>query len=229
MTQPQRRRIPEAAVNRLPVYLQILNNLHATNVLRFSSDELAVLAGVNAAKVRKDLSYLGSYGTRGVGYEVTYLIHQIKRELGLLREWNVVVVGAGNLGCALAKFGGFAPRGFPVVGIVDNDPKKIGQSTGSLTIGDVRNLGKIVRDLNVTIGAITTSTATAQSAVDALIDAGVASILNFAPIVLATPSSVSVRNVDLGVELQILSYYEQMRTEKIEGAKTAKAPSSVSV
>lgn len=229
MTQPQRRRIPEAAVNRLPVYLQILNNLHATNVLRFSSDELAVLAGVNAAKVRKDLSYLGSYGTRGVGYEVTYLIHQIKRELGLLREWNVVVVGAGNLGCALAKFGGFAPRGFPVVGIVDNDPKKIGQSTGSLTIGDVRNLGKIVRDLNVTIGAITTSTVTAQSAVDALIDAGVASILNFAPIVLATPSSVSVRNVDLGVELQILSYYEQMRTEKIEGAKTAKAPSSVSV
>jgi redox-sensing transcriptional repressor len=229
MTQPQRRRIPEAAVNRLPVYLQILNNLHATNVLRFSSDELAVLAGVNAAKVRKDLSYLGSYGTRGVGYEVTYLIHQIKRELGLLREWNVVVVGAGNLGCALAKFGGFAPRGFPVVGIVDNDPKKIGQSTGSLTIGDVRNLGKIVRDLNVTIGAITTSTATAQSAVDALIDAGIASILNFAPIVLATPSSVSVRNVDLGVELQILSYYEQMRTEKIEGAKTAKAPSSVSV
>ena len=229
MTQPQRRRIPEAAVNRLPVYLQILNNLHATNVLRFSSDELAVLAGVNAAKVRKDLSYLGSYGTRGVGYEVTYLIHQIKRELGLLREWNVVVVGAGNLGCALAQFGGFAPRGFPVVGIVDNDPKKIGQSTGSLTIGDVRNLGKIVRDLNVTIGAITTSTATAQSAVDALIDAGVASILNFAPIVLATPSSVSVRNVDLGVELQILSYYEQMRTEKIEGAKTAKAPSSVSV
>ncbi|NBP41542.1 MAG: redox-sensing transcriptional repressor Rex [Actinobacteria bacterium] len=229
MTQPQRRRIPEAAVNRLPVYLQILNNLHATSVLRFSSDELAVLAGVNAAKVRKDLSYLGSYGTRGVGYEVTYLIHQIKRELGLLREWNVVVVGAGNLGCALAKFGGFAPRGFPVVGIVDNDPKKIGQSTGWLTIGDVRNLGKIVRDLNVTIGAITTSTATAQSAVDALIDAGVASILNFAPIVLATPSSVSVRNVDLGVELQILSYYEQMRTEKIEGAKTAKAPSSVSV
>lgn len=229
MTQPQRRRIPEAAVNRLPVYLQILNNLHATSVLRFSSDELAVLAGVNAAKVRKDLSYLGSYGTRGVGYEVTYLIHQIKRELGLLREWNVVVVGAGNLGCALAKFGGFAPRGFPVVGIVDNDPKKIGQSTGSLTIGDVRNLGKIVRDLNVTIGAITTSTATAQSAVDALIDAGIASILNFAPIVLATPSSVSVRNVDLGVELQILSYYEQMRTEKIEGAKTATASSSVSV
>lgn len=229
MTQLQRRRIPDAAVTRLPVYLQILNNLHATNVLRFSSDELAVLAGVNAAKVRKDLSYLGSYGTRGVGYEVTYLIHQIKRELGLLREWNVVVIGAGNLGCALAKFGGFTPRGFPVVGIVDNDPKKIGQTTGSLTISDVKNLGKIVRDLKVTIGAITTSTTAAQSAVDALIDAGVASILNFAPIVLATPSSVSVRNVDLGVELQILSYYEQMRTEQTEGLKSQQKSTPVTV
>ena len=229
MTQLQRRRIPDAAVTRLPVYLQILNNLHATNVLRFSSDELAALAGVNAAKVRKDLSYLGSYGTRGVGYEVTYLIHQIKRELGLLREWNVVVIGAGNLGCALAKFGGFTPRGFPVVGIVDNDPKKIGQITGSLTISDVKNLGKIVRDLKVTIGAITTSTSAAQSAVDALIDAGVASILNFAPIVLATPSSVSVRNVDLGVELQILSYYEQMRTEQTEGLKPQQKSTPVTV
>ena len=229
MTQLQRRRIPDAAVTRLPVYLQILNNLHATNTLRFSSDELAVLAGVNAAKVRKDLSYLGSYGTRGVGYEVTYLIHQIKRELGLLREWNVVVIGAGNLGCALAKFGGFTPRGFPVVGIVDNDPKKIGQTTGSLTISDVKNLGKIVRDLKVSIGAITTSTSAAQSAVDALIDAGVASILNFAPIVLATPSSVSVRNVDLGVELQILSYYEQMRTEQTEGLKSQQKSTPVTV
>lgn len=214
MTEIQKRRIPDAAVARLPVYLQILNNLLATNISRFSSDELAALAGVNAAKVRKDLSYLGSYGTRGVGYEVTYLIHQIKRELGLMREWNVVVIGAGNLGCALAKFGGFAPRGFPVVGIVDNDPKKIGQTAGSLTVSDVRNLQKLVLDQNVAIGAITTSTIAAQSAADALIDAGITSILNFAPIVLAIPSSVSVRNVDLGVELQILSYYEQMRIEK---------------
>ena len=197
--------------------------------MRFSSDELAALAGVNAAKVRKDLSYLGTYGTRGVGYEVTYLIHQIKRELGLLREWNVVVVGAGNLGSALAKFGGFGPRGFPVVGIVDNDPKKIGQSVGALTVVDARNLGKIVRDLDVSIGAITTSTSAAQSAADALLEAGVASILNFAPIVLATPSSASVRNVDLGVELQILSYYEQMRNEKTSGAKALPKFDSASV
>ncbi len=221
MTQLQRRRIPDAAVARLPVYLQILNHLATTNVLRFSSDELAALAGVNAAKVRKDLSYLGSYGTRGVGYEVTYLMYQIKRELGLMREWNVVVVGAGNLGCALAKFGGFAARGFPVVGIVDIDPKKIGQVTGSLAIADARELSKIVRDQKVKIGAITTSSAGAQSAADALMDAGITSILNFAPVVLSTPSSVSVRNVDLGVELQILSYYEQMRAESGDSSQNS--------
>ena len=227
MTQLQRRRIPDAAVARLPVYLQILNHLATTNVLRFSSDELAALAGVNAAKVRKDLSYLGSYGTRGVGYEVTYLMYQIKRELGLMREWNVVVVGAGNLGCALAKFGGFATRGFPVVGIVDIDPKKIGQVTGSLAVADARELSKIVRDQKVKIGAITTSSAGAQSAADALMDAGITSILNFAPVVLSTPSSVSVRNVDLGVELQILSYYEQMRAESGDSSQNSQKLSHV--
>ncbi|MCX6537223.1 MAG: redox-sensing transcriptional repressor Rex [Actinobacteria bacterium] len=222
MTQLQRRKIPDAAIARLPIYLQILNNLAATNVLRFSSDELAALAGVNAAKVRKDLSYLGSYGTRGVGYEVTYLTHQIKRELGLMREWNVVVVGAGNLGCALAKFDGFLSRGFPVVAIVDNDPKKIGRTTSSLTVGDVSDLKNIVRDEKISIGVITTSSSASQAAVDALVEAGITSILNFAPVVLSTPSSVSVRNVDLGVELQILSYFEQMRFET--GSKSENAP-----
>lgn len=227
MTQLQRRKIPDAAIARLPIYLQILNNLAATNVLRFSSDELAALAGVNAAKVRKDLSYLGSYGTRGVGYEVTYLIYQIKRELGLMREWNVVVVGAGNLGCALAKFDGFLSRGFPVVAIVDNDSKKIGRTTSSLTVGDVNDLKNIVRDEKISIGVITTSSVAAQAAADSLVEAGITSILNFAPVVLSAPSSVSVRNVDLGVELQILSYFEQMRLET--GGKAEKSPQLNSV
>lgn len=227
MTQLQRRKIPDAAIARLPIYLQILNNLAATNVLRFSSDELAALAGVNAAKVRKDLSYLGSYGTRGVGYEVTYLIYQIKRELGLMREWNVVVVGAGNLGCALAKFDGFLSRGFPVVAIVDNDSKKIGRTTSSLTVGDVNDLKNIVRDEKISIGVITTSSVAAQAAADSLVVAGITSILNFAPVVLSAPSSVSVRNVDLGVELQILSYFEQMRLET--GGKAEKSPQLNSV
>ena len=144
-----------------------------------------------------------------------------------MREWNVVVVGAGNLGCALAKFDGFLSRGFPVVGIVDNDPKKIGRTTSSLTVGDVGDLKNIVRDEKVNIGVITTSSPAAQSAADALIEAGITSILNFAPVVLSTPSSVSVRNVDLGVELQILSYYEQMRIEN--GSKAQNAPQLNSV
>lgn len=218
MTESSSRRIPDAAVVRLPVYLQILTNLADTGVSRFSSDELAALAGVNAAKVRKDLSYLGSYGTRGVGYDVAYLIHQIKRELGLNRAWGVVVVGAGNLGQAITKFTGFAPRGFPVVGVVDVDARKIGQKVGGLTIAAEADLPRLVRDTDAKIGAITTPPGSAQSAADALVSAGITSILNFAPIVLTTPDSVSVRNVDLCVELQILSFYEQMRLEPVGGA-----------
>ena len=128
--QPNRRRIPDATVSRLPVYLRILGEQGDAGVDSMSSERLAELAGVNAAKVRKDLSYLGSYGVRGVGYEVGYLVFQIRRELGLTHDWPVVIVGAGNLGQALAGFGGFSERGFPVVGVVDVDPAKIGSVLG---------------------------------------------------------------------------------------------------
>src|SRR3954453_23143874 len=121
-----RRRIPEATVARLPVYLRILVEQAAEEVECISSEGLAELAGVNAAKVRKDLSYLGSYGTRGVGYEVAFLVYQIRRELGLTHDWPIVIVGAGNLGHALANYGGFAERGFVVAGIVDIDEAKVG-------------------------------------------------------------------------------------------------------
>ncbi|NDC12364.1 MAG: redox-sensing transcriptional repressor Rex, partial [Actinobacteria bacterium] len=133
-TSPRRRKIPTAAVNRLPVYLQILSDLQLTETTQVSSDQLAALANVNAAKVRKDLSYLGTYGTRGVGYEVAFLIYQIKRELGLLTEWKTIVVGAGNLGSAITVNGGFASRGFPVVAIFDVDPRKIGSKVGDLVV-----------------------------------------------------------------------------------------------
>ena len=129
-----RRRIPEATVSRLPVYLRILNELAGEGVDHVSSDRLAELAGVNAAKVRKDLSYLGSYGTRGVGYEVSYLVYQVQRELGLNHEWPVVIVGAGNLGQALSGYDGFGQRGFPVAGIVDVDTSKIGSVIGGVRV-----------------------------------------------------------------------------------------------
>jgi redox-sensing transcriptional repressor len=205
-----RRRIPDAAVARLPVYLQILSDLKAEAVEQLSSDQLAALAGVNAAKVRKDLSYLGSYGTRGVGYDVAYLIYQIKRELGLLHEWNVVVVGAGNLGNALANYNGFSSRGFPVAGIVDKDASKVGKKIGGVTVRHVDELADIVRRHDVSIGVIATPSTAAQEAADALVSSGIRSILNFASAVLTVPEHISVRSVDLGVELQILGYYEQL-------------------
>lgn len=210
-----RRAIPDAAVARLPVYLQILNGLATQEVHQLSSDQLAALAGVNAAKVRKDLSYLGSYGTRGVGYEVQYLVYQIKRELGLLNDWNVVLVGAGNLGNALANYSGFASRGFSVAAIVDIDDSKVGNEVGCLRVQHVSELASIVRDLSVSIGVIATPIASAQDAADLLVEAGIGSILNFASIVLAVPSHISVRSVDLGVELQILGYYEQLNRREV--------------
>jgi redox-sensing transcriptional repressor len=210
-----RRGIPDAAVARLPVYLQILNGLATQDVHQLSSDQLATLAGVNAAKVRKDLSYLGSYGTRGVGYEVEYLVYQIKRELGLLNDWNVVVVGAGNLGNALANYSGFASRGFPVAGIVDIDDKKVGNLVGGIRVQHVSELPTIVRELSVSIGVIATPVGSAQLAADLLVAAGIGSILNFASVVLSVPDHISVRSVDLGVELQILGYYEQLNRREV--------------
>ena len=205
------RRIPEATVARLPVYLRILLDQSESGTSNVSSEELADLAGVNAAKVRKDLSYLGTYGTRGVGYEVEYLIYQVRRELGLTHDWPVVIVGAGNLGQALAGYVGFGNRGFPVAGIVDNDPAKIGSLIGGVRVRPVAELAAIVRTDEVSIGVVATPGPAAQEAADLLVAAGVTSILNFAPVVLTAPATVNVRKVDLAVELQILSYYEQRR------------------
>lgn len=197
---------------RLPVYLRILIEQAEDEVECVPSDRLAELAGVNAAKVRKDLSYLGSYGTRGVGYEVPFLVYQIRRELGLTHDWPVVIVGAGNLGQALAGYGGFGDRGFPVAGIVDVDPTKVGTVLGGVRVRDIEELSQIVQAKRVNIGVIATSAAGAQDAAERLVRAGVTSILNFAPVVLSVPRSIEVRKVDLAVELQILSYHEQRRS-----------------
>jgi redox-sensing transcriptional repressor len=211
MVDRARRRIPEATVSRLPVYLRILYELAADHVANVSSERLAELAGVNAAKVRKDLSYLGSYGTRGVGYDVEYLLYQMSRELGLTRDWPVVIVGAGNLGQALANYGGFGERGFPVSALVDVDPAKVGTTVAGVLVRHLDDLPDIVPARGGTIGVIATPAVAAQQAADRLVRAGVTSILNFAPIVLTVPRGVSLRKVDLAVEMQILSFYQQRR------------------
>jgi redox-sensing transcriptional repressor len=202
-------RIPEATVARLPLYLRSLAGLAADGVTTVSSEGLADLAGVNAAKVRKDLSHLGSYGTRGVGYDVDYLVVQMSRELGLTELHPVVIVGAGNLGQALSNYGGFADRGFPVVAMVDADPAKVGGEMSGVPVRHVDDLPKLVRRHGTVIGVIATPAPVAQDVADRLVAAGVSSILNFAPSVITVPDEVRLRKVDLAVELQILSYYQQ--------------------
>jgi redox-sensing transcriptional repressor len=204
-----RRRIPEATVARLPVYLRSLLEVQGDGQTTISSERLAEMAGVNAAKVRKDLSYLGSYGTRGVGYDVEYLLFQMQRELGLTHDWPVVIVGIGNLGQALANYGGFGERGFPVRALVDADATRVGERVGGLSIDHLDHLPAIVAERGITIGVIATPAVAAQEVADKLAAAGVQSILNFAPAVIAVPAGVSLRKVDLAVELQILSFYQQ--------------------
>jgi redox-sensing transcriptional repressor len=208
------RGVPEATIARLPLYHRALVALDDRGATTVSSEELATAAGVNSAKLRKDLSYLGSYGTRGVGYDVSYLVYQIARELGLSQDWPVVIVGVGNLGHALANYRGLGARGFRVLALVDTDAEKVGEPVGELTVEAMAELPEIVRTRGITIGIIATPAAAAQEVADALVAAGVASILNFAPAVIAVPDGVSVRKVDLATELQILSFYQSHRRIK---------------
>src|SRR5215472_16173642 len=203
--------IPEATIARLPVYLRVLYTCAEQGIATVSSEELAAAAGVNSAKLRKDLSHLGSYGTRGVGYDVEYLVYQISRELGLTQSWPVLIVGAGNLGRALANYGGFASRGFRVAALVDCDPGVVGSVIAGLRVRGADEIENIVAEHSVMIGAITVPAPAAQGICDRLVAAGVTSILNFAPVVLSVPDGVDVRKVDLSIELQILAFHAQRR------------------
>jgi redox-sensing transcriptional repressor len=205
------RRIPEATVARLPVYLRSLIEVAEAKTATISSERLAEMAGVNAAKVRKDLSYLGSYGTRGVGYDVEYLLFQISRVLGLTQDWPVAIVGIGNLGHALANYRGFSARGFRIAALFDADRSKVGEPVGGLVVRHLDDLADVAAAERIAIGIIATPASVAQDVADRLVEAGVSSILNFAPAVLNVPAEVSLRKVDLSIELQILSFYQQRR------------------
>ncbi len=204
------RRIPEATVARLPLYLQALVTAsdHGTDTI--SSGGLARASGVNSAIVRKDLSHLGAFGTRGVGYRVNELIQEVSDVLGLSQDRAVVIVGIGNLGRALAAYGGFDRRGFRIVGLLDADPAKHGTSLGGRTIESSEQLEQIVAERAVSIAVLATPASHAQEVVERLVAAGITGVLNFAPVHLDCPDHVSVRNVDLSTELQILSFYEQL-------------------
>ena len=197
--------MPRATVQRLPLYLRLLDE--RAGQAGTSSDELAVLAGVNAAKVRKDLSYLGTYGTRGVGYDVEQLRFEIRRALGLAGGWRLAIVGVGNLGSALANYGGFHEGGFGVAGLFDADPDKVGGDIAGLTVEPLDRLEEAVVERNIDIGVVAVPAGSAQAVAERLAACGIRSILNFAPTVVQVPEGVEVRRVDLSTELQVLGYH----------------------
>ena len=204
---PAARPVPEATVARLAVYLRVLTELLAEGRGTVSSEELAAATGVNSAKLRKDLSHIGSSGVRGVGYDVSRLTAQVEATLGLTHAHAVALVGVGNLGHALAGYDGFAARGFPVAALFDVDPTLVGTVIGGVVVDDTAEIPRVCAERGVTIGVLATPAPAAQRACDLLVAAGVRSILNFAPTVLSVPSGVEVRKVDLAVEMQVLSFH----------------------
>lgn len=211
------RSVPEATVARLATYLGVLTTVADRGITTVSSEELAAVAGVNSAKLRKDLSFLGSYGIRGVGYDVGTLTEQISRTLGLTVHRSVALVGVGNLGQALAGYAGFASRGFRIAALLDADPGLVGSIVRGLTVLDIADLDAIVAEHAITIAVLAVPGSVAQDVCNRLVRAGVTSILNFAPVVVAVPAHVDVRKVDLAAELQILSFHE---TRKAAAALT---------
>lgn len=203
--------LPEATVARLPEYLRALHSLADIGRDTVSSEDLAAAAGINAAKLRKDLSQLGSYGTRGVGYDVELLTSQISTVLGLAEHRAVALVGIGNLGHALAGYAGFGPRGFRIAALFDVDESRLGETINGLLVRHVADIAEVVATEGISIAMLTTPPHAAQPVADLLVNAGVTSILNFAPCVLSVPDGVDVRKVDLAIELQILSFHEHRK------------------
>jgi len=209
------RAVPEATVARLATYLRVLGVLGERSIGTVSSEELAAAAGVNSAKLRKDLSFLGSYGIRGVGYDVTTLTEQIARTLGLTVHRSVALIGLGNLGQALAGYAGFATRGFRIAALVDIDPERIGTTISDLVVQGIADLDRVVAEEQIAIAVLATPAAAAQEVCDQVVAAGVTSILNFAPVVLTVPAHVDLRKVDLAAELQILSFHENRKAAAV--------------
>lgn len=204
---PLNRRIPEATVARLPIYQRLLLELVGSGTGTVSSEQLAAMAGVNASKVRKDLSFLGSFGTRGSGYEADFLLSQIDRELGLDHDWPVAIVGIGNLGRALANAPGFTSRGFRVSALFDVAPSLIGARVRGIAIRHLDDFEEELASDPPAIGVIATPAADAQSVADRMVQADIRAILNFASRVLTVPPGVLLRDVDLSIELQVISFH----------------------
>jgi len=199
--------IPDIVIGRLPLYLRALNQLVQQGQTITSSHELGHQLGISSAQIRKDLSHFGEFGKQGTGYQISHLQAQLKQILQVNREWPMIVVGAGDLGRALAHYGGFVERGFRVVGVFDNDTQKIGTGNGDLKVRDIRELTDFLNTHNVRIAMLAVPGGVAQQVCDTLVNAGVRAILNYAPITLIVPENVHVQYIDPVMHLQRMTYY----------------------
>ena len=224
----QAKDIPQATVSRLATYLRVLSGLGDEGTLIVSSEELASAAGVGSAKLRKDLSFLGPNGVRGVGYDVARLRTRIEMALGLDRGHRVVLVGVGNLGRALTGYGGFGRRGFEMVGLFDAEPSIIGTSVTGLTVRDIADLDAACVELKPTIAVIAVPDESAQATCDRLVSAGLRCLLSFSPMALSVPATVEVRRVDLAVEMQMLSFSSARNAEGFDDGESAATPIDIS-
>ncbi|WP_309673255.1 redox-sensing transcriptional repressor Rex [Gemmatimonas sp.] len=200
------KRIADSTVRRLSMYLRYLEDLDTQGQQTASSDELAHLCGTTPAQVRKDLSFFGSFGKRGLGYPVHELTAHLREILGLEREWKVVIIGAGKIGAALANYRGFRQRGFKIVGVYDNDPTKIGKPWGEAIVRDMADLAQDIQREEAPIAVLAIPSDDAQDVVDRLVGAGIRAILNFAPAQITVPPHVSLKSVNMAMELEGLSF-----------------------
>ena len=200
------RKVADSTVRRLSLYLRFLEEFQGQGIATISSDALATRGGTTSAQVRKDLSFFGSFGKRGLGYSVPELVGKLRDILGLKRTYQVVVVGAGKIGSALAQYQGFGQRGFQVAAVYDADPKKIGADWNGLVVRDVKHLEQDLARAPVDIAILATPAGAAAQVSDRLVQAGIRAILNFAPVSLDVPPTVVVKNVNMAMELEALSY-----------------------
>jgi redox-sensing transcriptional repressor len=204
-------KIPEATIMRLSVYSRYLNYLEQSGVTTASSQNISDGMDGSSAQVRKDLAYFGEFGIRGVGYDVVNLNRNLKRILGLSHSWKVVIVGAGNLGAALSQYKGFLDRGFNVLAVFDQDMGKVGGFLNQIPIYPVFKLDEFVQQNQVDIGVVAVPASSAQETVDILVRSGIRGILNFAPKTVSVPGEIELRNVDLSVNMEVLSFYLGLR------------------
>lgn len=200
-------KVPDPTIERLSAYLQCVRALRTAGLLTASSAQIAKSTGINAAQLRKDLSYFGEFGRPGLGYDLAELEDQLSHIMGLDHERDVLLVGAGNLGRALSSYTGFARRGFRIVAAFDVDDARVGHKMGECPVHHLQELIAVNARLKAQVGVVAVPASAAQTAVDALVAAGVRAVLNFAPTTIAPHAGVTVRNVDLTSQMEVLSYY----------------------